>query len=435
MAPLPSMVGSEKSFTDSKVTDRTSYSIPDDGREVTIHTERRRRKKESQDANSVLSHGTNASLLIEYFESGKAASSSGSARQPSVRVKVTPSAARRHRVNQSADGGSVEISEIGSGDKNGRRPSHIHRIQLSPHSGQDRLTLGQTGRSRSYSGDHSTLSSITSGGDESNGGRAPINVTFIRERGGEGSPGSFMDADYNERRRRRRSQARNNSGDPYFEENMKGTAKQRSRSVSRESNILQEPGLRGGTLGRRKSRSLSRERIGVSQSQRARIEQAVRDELSRVNDPISARKNRNQSRTKGYDNDSLKPPRNRSRSRSPNRTAEEIAARARRKAAQIEGDDPSTLSSTRSGDPALRGLIRDTIKLLLPEIEKAKQQKISELQRAESVSRRLSVKGPGRASSMPDVVAKPVVVLSPIEGSEMGMVIGGDRKGSTATEV
>lgn len=422
--PEPSVVGSEGGFTDlSKRTDRTSYSIPDDGRSVTIQTDRRqRRKRDSRDDGSVLSHGTNTSLLIEYFENAKGGSGT-SGRQPSVRVKVTPSAARRHRVNQSADGNGVEISEVGSGDK--RRPTHTHRIQLAPHTGEDRLTLGQVPPPRSYSGDQSTLSSITSGGDDSNFERGPVNVTVIREAGSPRSILSPRDVDA-ERRRRRRTASRNRASDSHFGAEVKNSKHSRSRSVSRESDIYEErpPGLRGGGLGRRKSRSLSRERINMSnRTDKERIEQAVRDELARVQNPKEQK-------------ESLKPPRDRSRSRSRDGIIDEIAAekaRARRKAAQIEGDDGSAISRTNGTDRALVELIRGTIReLLLPEIEemKAKQQKSAALQvPGATLERGLSIKGPGRASSMPDV-GKPKVVLSPDADKSpgLGMVIAGDDK-------
>jgi hypothetical protein len=429
--PEPSVVGSEGGFTDlSKRTDRTSYSIPDDGRAVTIQTERRRRRREA-DNGSTLSHGTNTSLLIEYFENGNGKAGSGSSgRNPSVRVKVTPSAARRHRVNQSADGTGVEISEVGSADKPGRRPTHTHRIQLSsPHTGEDRLTLGQAPRPRSYSGDHSTLSSMTSGGEDSNL-EPPFNVTVVREAGSPRSILSTKDLDA-ERRRRRRTQSKSRADDSYFGADVKNSKKARSRSVSRESDIYDEPGLRGGGLGRRKSRSMSRDRTNRSnRTDKETIEQAIRDELARGQYP-KAGKNRG-----------LKPG-SRSRSRSNDRTIDEIAAekaRARRKAAQIEGDDHSVLSGTGT-DPALVELIRGTIReLLLPEIEvmKAKQQKAAGLQvPGSTLERGLSTKGPGRALSMPEV-GKPLVVLSPDgdKSNGMGVVIaGGDKDTDKATEV
>ena len=421
------MVGSERSFTAtdlSKRTDRTSYSIPDDGRAVTIQTDRRRRRKD--DNHSVLSQGTNASLLIEYFENAKAGSGS-SGRHPSVRVKVTPSAAKRHRVNQSADGNGIEISDVGTGEKdtNGRRPTHTHRIQLTPSSNGDdsRPTLGAQGRS--YSGDHSTLSSL-SGADESSFTRGGLNVSIIRE---SNSPGSVRgDNDYADRRRRRRTA--NGAATDFHEDTYRISKQQRSRSVSRESEIYQEPAFKT-KLSRRRSRSLSRERLPLSQKEK--IERAIREEVQGTLHPYG-RKERSKSRSKGLDNDGLKPPHARRRSRSRDVPIDEIAAekvRARRKAAEIEGHDNQSTISSRNGtnNPALVELIRGTIReLLLPEIEEMKANQHKGTTRAGfegTISRNLSVlstRGPGRATSMPEV--KPMVVLTPESGMN-GIVISG----------
>lgn len=433
------MVGSERSFTAtdlSKRTDRTSYSIPDDGRAVTIQTDRRRRRRE--DTQSVLSHATNTSLLIEYFENTKPGSGS-TGRHPSVRVKVTPSAAKRHRVNQTADGNGVEISEVGSGDldkdgKPGRRPTHTHRIQLSQHSGEDRLTLGQSSNhARSYSGDQSTMSSLTSGGDESNFTRGGLNVTVIRE---SNSPGSMLsnsrgDTDYADRRRRRRTA--NGTATDFHEDTYRISKQPRSRSVSRESEIYQEPGFRN-KLGRRRSRSLSRERLSMTQTEKEKIEQAVRNELERTRNPKS-QKDRSKSRHKPFD-DGLKPSHARKRSRSRDIPLDEIAAekvRARRKAAEIEGDNHSVVSSRNGTNPALVELIRGTIReLLLPEIEemKANQHKGTTRPGFEgTISRNLSIlsaRSPERASSMPEV-GKPVVVLTPDVGKNGVVISGGEN--------
>jgi hypothetical protein len=431
--PDPSVVGSDVGTDLSKRTDRTSFSIPDDGRAVTIQTDRRRKRRENTETQSVLSHGTNTSLLIEYFETGKPGGGSSSGRQPSVRVKVTPSAAKRHRVNQSMDGSTLEISEVGSGNrKDDRRPTHTHRIQLAPHTGEDRLTLGQNGRARSYSGDQSTLSSFVSGEDDSNQGRPHTNVTFIREGGSQSSfvssPKETHGPDY-ERRRRRRTTSRNGTGDSHPED--KASKGRRSRSVSRESEIFAEAGLKAAKLTRRRSRSLSREPISMSQREKEKIEQAVKDQLLGVDNP-KTKKERSKSRVRNYDNDGLKPPRPRSRSVSRERIDEIAAekARARRKAAKIEGDDQNT-------SPALIELIQDTIKkMLLPEIEEIKaQQKAARPTLDGALGRSFSTKGPGRANSMPDV--SPKVILSPESERDpgLGMVISGGDKDTETAEV
>src|SRR3954452_22121398 len=74
-------------------TDKSSYSVPDDGRAITIETNRRH-KSNSIDAASALSAASQTSLLIEYFEGARGSGNSPSHR-PSVRVKVTPSARQK----------------------------------------------------------------------------------------------------------------------------------------------------------------------------------------------------------------------------------------------------------------------------------------------------------------------------------------------------
>ncbi|KAI5195873.1 hypothetical protein E4T39_08023 [Aureobasidium subglaciale] len=100
----------------SRRTDQTSYSIPEDGRPITISTHKLTSKEGPR-----LRHGRNksqTSLLIEYFEAPKGDKAKN---RPSVRVKVTPSA---HRKSKNSD--SVQITGIGR-DK---RPSYTRRISL-----------------------------------------------------------------------------------------------------------------------------------------------------------------------------------------------------------------------------------------------------------------------------------------------------------------
>src|SRR5690606_36079399 len=73
--------------------------VPDDGRVVTISTNPRRRNNNNNNGNPAadqLASASQTSLLIEYFESGK----KDKTKNPSVRVKVTPS--RRSKSKGSA---------------------------------------------------------------------------------------------------------------------------------------------------------------------------------------------------------------------------------------------------------------------------------------------------------------------------------------------
>ncbi|KAF2427384.1 hypothetical protein EJ08DRAFT_721142 [Tothia fuscella] len=100
----------------SRRTDRTSYSIPEDGSPVTINTKKQlggSSRRRDQDASQT-------SLLIEYFEGGKTTGAVHS--RPSVRVRVTPSGSKKSR----REGDHIQLTEIG---KN-RKPSYTRRISL-----------------------------------------------------------------------------------------------------------------------------------------------------------------------------------------------------------------------------------------------------------------------------------------------------------------
>ncbi|KAH7383794.1 hypothetical protein BKA66DRAFT_85320 [Pyrenochaeta sp. MPI-SDFR-AT-0127] len=96
-------------------TDKTSFSIPEDGTPVTINTTKPQggihKKYPSQ-----------TSLLIEYFEAGKVDGKVQS--RPSVRVRVTPSS--RKAQNKTAND-HVQITQT---NRNTRKPAYIRRISL-----------------------------------------------------------------------------------------------------------------------------------------------------------------------------------------------------------------------------------------------------------------------------------------------------------------
>lgn len=94
----------------SRRTDRTSYTIPEDGHPVTISTKKIRDQKDL----------SQTSLLIEYFEASR--SGPGVHSRPSVRVRVTPSGSKKHRTSSD----HIQVTEVG---KN-RKPSYTRRISL-----------------------------------------------------------------------------------------------------------------------------------------------------------------------------------------------------------------------------------------------------------------------------------------------------------------
>ncbi|KAF2832471.1 hypothetical protein CC86DRAFT_366252 [Ophiobolus disseminans] len=96
-------------------TDKTSYSVPEDGTPITINTTKPQgtlhKKFPSQ-----------TSLLIEYFEAGKTEGKTRS--RPSVRVRVTPSS-RKSKSTSASD--HVQITQT---SRNPRKPSYTRRISL-----------------------------------------------------------------------------------------------------------------------------------------------------------------------------------------------------------------------------------------------------------------------------------------------------------------
>ncbi|KAI1748086.1 hypothetical protein F4782DRAFT_534802 [Xylaria castorea] len=157
--PLPAPTESE-SFTAaptetaqsdlSKVADEEShYSLPDDGTPVTIRTRGHRANK------------SQTSLLIEYFEGGKASPRSGSRsteRKPSVRVRLTPSKTRGNNDH-------IQITETRSSRKTPLTKRAIASSNLT-HSELDFSDPEDVDSMRSYA----------SATEESNVSRNPIEV-------------------------------------------------------------------------------------------------------------------------------------------------------------------------------------------------------------------------------------------------------------------
>ncbi|KAF1809784.1 hypothetical protein P152DRAFT_451732 [Eremomyces bilateralis CBS 781.70] len=131
-------------------TDKTSYSIPEDGSPVTITTKKRR------DSDAKGSHNSQTSLLIEYFEASK--TEGKETRRPSVRVRVTPSGRKSKR-----DGTSGDHVQITQTDRN-RTPSYTRRISLNNKS--DKVLEA----SEISNSDRSNLSTIP-----------PVEVEFIEQ--------------------------------------------------------------------------------------------------------------------------------------------------------------------------------------------------------------------------------------------------------------
>lgn len=121
----------------SRRTDRTSYSIPEDGSPVVISTKRKGRG----DGEGGRGDQSQTSLLIEYFEAGKTGGKPRS--RPSVRVRVTPSSKKDREGSD-----HIQITETGKT----RKPSYTRRISLGSKQ-EERVPLPAGTEASGYSAD------------------------------------------------------------------------------------------------------------------------------------------------------------------------------------------------------------------------------------------------------------------------------------------
>ena len=323
-------------------TDKTSYSIPEDGTPVTINTTKASLHKK---------YPSQTSLLIEYFEAGKENGKTRS--RPSVRVRVTPSSRKRNR--QGID--QVHLTQTA---KNSSKPSYTRRISLQQ---KTRDELVQT-HTQEYS-DGSTVSSLppvdievlNNGSDlSSNGGRFIPMTSDI----------SSMPAD---------SML---EGTP----EILAPGRRRSRSLERDtvltdSNVADSPELLKAPKEQR-SRSLSKDRIT----------QRVMEKLQQQQQQQQAQTETSSSRTRRTEKtgrDELSSPRKSSRRRSKDPREEEISTISGTESSLLSSnaDRRSAIPSVRSGvsttssinNPKLLATVEDAIRrLILPELNAIKEE-------------------------------------------------------------
>ncbi|CEO59991.1 hypothetical protein PMG11_04636 [Penicillium brasilianum] len=240
-APTESLVdtGGSTTGTDlatdlSRRTDKTSYSIPDDGSPITVST---RRHRDRDDKLSRSHRDSQTSLLIEYFEGGK--ETGGVVSRPSVRVRVTPSGTRKFK-----DKDRIQITESSS-----RKPSYTRRISLtSPGSKSKQVSesvLDEHSFSESNSADEESPTASR---------RPPVEIELLnRDRGSELSTvsrdtrfvlpssdissmpaDSMLDATSSAGPRRKRSQSLERGSSRNDNDLLKTPSRQRSRSLSKE---------------------------------------------------------------------------------------------------------------------------------------------------------------------------------------------------------
>lgn len=403
----------------SRRTDKTSFSIPEDGSPVTITTKKRRetRDRDREHALTKASHHSQTSLLIEYFEGGKGPNVHA---RPSVRVKVTPSAARKIKdANE-----HIQLTELGGS----RKPSYTRRISLGPKSsGERRIT---------ESADEKSISSYNSAADDSNVGRAypPVEIEVMK---GEGSDLSAASVPADKRYiNQTASEISSMPPDSMLEGNGSyATPKRtRSRSISRDA-VVDNNTLK--TPSRRRSRSLSRERLT----------QKVIEKLGKSPREVSSDKRRASGKNGGrsVSKEHLIEAAKTSRRRSSRHHYDEISQSGTESLLtdvspkRKSGDQYSFRSSTSKSsinNPKLLETVEDAIRrLILPELSTLKQEQKMHQNRdkfdrgyRESASSSSSMpRDPARRvskhASAPDV--NPKVVLNR-DDNNSGVVLSGD---------
>ncbi|KAJ5777896.1 hypothetical protein N7520_001142 [Penicillium odoratum] len=409
-----SVTGTDLATDISRRTDKTSYSIPDDGSPVTLSTRRHR------DRDDKLSHShrdSQTSLLIEYFEGGKGAS--GITSRPSVRVRVTPSGSRKLK-----DKDHIQITESGSG----RKPSYTRRISLTSPSSKPRQLTESNLELEDQSGSDSNSAEE---GQRPSSRHLPVEIEFMnRDQGSEVSAFS-RDARYMPT-----SDVSSMPADSMLEgASSAGPRRKRSQSLERGAkretkNLLKTP-------SRQRSRSLSHERI-VSR---------VAEKLNESPHEVSSKKSKSKSRSKNAGKDYLdaEPTKPSSRRRRHVTEDEYIPSpeSSLLSTSAVSSNRKSDAYSVRSGaskssinNPKLLETVEDAIRrLILPELKELKKdQKVmsntskfdrdmttsySSTSSRDELGRRLS-----KHASAPDVM-KPKVVLNKNSKDE-GIVLAGE---------
>ena len=424
------MTGTDLATDISRRTDRTSYSIPEDGSPITISTKKKReqRDKDHEGTLSRAAHQSQTSLLIEYFEGGKGPNVHS---RPSVRVKVTPSAARKIKDTNE----HIQITEAGGH----RKPSYTRRISLGPKTTGDKQIT--------ESADEKSISSYISAEEESSlaGRYPPVEIEVMpRDQGSDLSGGHGpLEQRYIQQNP---SEISSMPPDSMLEGNPGNVTprRNRSRSTSKDATMAITDTLK--TPSRRRSRSLSRERIA---------QKAIEKIVSKPREVSSSkRRHGSKSRSRSASNEqvveNLKSPRRRS---SRHHQEDEFVSGAesslltshaspRRKS----GDQYSFRSGTSKSsitNPKLLETVEDAIRrLILPELTTLKEeQKLQQNRNKFERGNRDSIASGGSPSrtdltrrvskhaSAPDVKVRPKVVLNRDENNAGTILSGNSIKG------
>ena len=420
----------------SRRTDKTSYSIPEDGSPVTISTKKgrdsRSRDKESTITRS--SEKSQTSLLIEYFGGGKGSNVHS---RPSVRVKVTPSAARKiGNTNE-----HIQLTE----SKGGRKPSYTRRISLGPQTTEERRVSG--------SGDDKSISSYTSAAEESNLAHRypPVEIEVMpRDQGSDISELTSVGQEEQAREERyiqvNPSEVSSMPPDSMLEGKTEAATprRNRSRSTSRDA-VVTTTTLK--TPSRTRSRSLSKDRL----AQKAAEKVAAKNREA----SIGRHKRNSKTRSRSVSNEDILESSKSGRRRSSKRYRdEELASGAESSLAtnsQLSDQRPSgdqysfrsgTSKSSINANPRLLETVENAIRrLIMPELEHIKQeQKMqqsgqkferdnrSSFASGSSISRSEPTRKLSKHASAPDV-SKPKVFLNRDENNAGTLLSGDSIKG------
>lgn len=378
--------GTEVATNLTTKTDKTSYSIPEDGSPITISTHRGpSSKKEGRHHHRQKSQ---TSLLIEYFEAGKGPNKSS--KKPSVRVRVTPSSRKGSRGQD-----AVQITGIGKD----RKPSYSRRISLTSRRPDDKSLEGTEIS-------HSSESNIS--------GRPPVEVEVLNnvsDLSSARSPESLLYApvDSNVSSMPADSMV---EGSQLDSELSRGSELEGSITAS-EAEYLKAP-------AEDRSRSASQERI-------------TQKVMEKLNQPSG--------RTRRSSRDYEDSGHRRRRSSKSHRLDDEVSGvessllSSNPTASQRSRGSSVSQGSRMTNNPRLLEMVEDTIKrMILPEINAIKEdQKIDRNHRTFEESRRGSTphsefdksglsRSLSKSSSTPQFTNRPKVVLNR-DGDDPGTVL------------
>ncbi|KAK5112547.1 hypothetical protein LTR85_011239 [Meristemomyces frigidus] len=413
-APTESMdetsgVETEVATNVTRATDKTSYEVPEDGSPITISTQKVTGGREGGRPGHHRQK-SQTSLLIEYFEASKTGDKVRS--RPSVRVKVTPSAAKKSR-NGGHD--AVQITGIGKD----RKPSYTRRISLGSSKNVETSLAPTEGTEIS----HSSESNLS--------GRPPVEIEVLNHNGSDMSNGKSS---------RGLMYANNESNVSSMPpdsmiEGSNFTESELSRDTGYDDDVTVTDKDHLTAPIRSRSRSASRERIT----------QKVMEKLGRdgTKPRKSSRSGHERSISKEYDAEGYPLKERRRRSSKTQYPDDETVSGAESSllSSQLAPSQRSYRSGTSQGsrmtnNPKLLEMVEDTIKrMILPEINAIKEDQKTDrnIRSFESTGRgslpRDGYESPGelqrrvsKSSSTPNISSKPKVVLNR-DGDDPGTVL------------